>query len=49
MSKSSTDGSLPTAGTPRWKPSERIYDARGVGAILNVLLHRLDAQIGQNG
>lgn len=49
MPINSTVGSLPTAGTPQWKQSERICAARAVGAILNDLLPRLADQITRTG
>lgn len=49
MQKNSTGFISCGAGTPTWKPSERICAARAVGAILNNLLPRLANQIARTG
>jgi len=49
MPKRSTAGSSSIAGTPIWRQSERICDARAVGVILSDLLQRLDGRIVPNG
>jgi len=49
MLKNSTAGSSRIAGTPLWKPSDRICAARAVGDILNDLLQRLDNRTGLTG